>query len=83
MKYNIAKHELIGLILIFLGATSLGIGLYISFWGAVRPLFYGSTEYLIRNKELLLFPLFYGGGALLLTLGVIELKEMRPGRKKW
>ena len=41
MQHNLRRYELIGLILIFLAGTSLGIGLYMVIWGANRPLFYG------------------------------------------
>lgn len=82
MKHNLRRHEMIGLILVFLAGTCLGIGLYITFWGANRPLFHDSIDYLIKGKELLLFPLFYGSAALLWSLGQIELKEARPGKKR-
>lgn len=78
----IERHEAIGLLLIFLSGTCLGIGLYITFWGANRPLLFGSIGYLIKGKEFLLFPLFYGIGFVLWALGQIELKEMKPKKKK-
>jgi len=82
MQANLRKHEIIGLVMIFLGATCLGIGLYLTLWGATRPIFYQSTDYLIRGKELMIFPLFYGVGALLLAIGKIELKEAMPGKNR-
>lgn len=82
MQHNLRRYELIGLILIFLAGTSLGIGLYMVIWGANRPLFYGSLDHLIKGKELLLFPLFFGTSALLWVLGKIELREALPGKKK-
>jgi len=81
MKSSIEKHELIGLSMIFLSGTCLGLGLYITFWGANRPLLFGSMSYLLKGKEFLLFPIFFGTGFLLWALGQIELKEMKPGRK--
>lgn len=84
MQHNLRKYELIGLLLIFLSGTSLGIGIYIASWGANRPLFYGSLEHLIKGRELLIFPLFFGTAALLWALGHIELREAMPGKKrKW
>ena len=82
MKSNLKKHEFIGLVMIFLSGTLLGMGLYITFWGANRPLFYGSLEQLIRGKEFLLFPMFYGLGLVLFALGQIELKEALPGKRQ-
>lgn len=60
----------------------MGIGLYVVLWGANRPLFYGSLDQLIRGREFLLFPLFFGLGALLWVLGKIELREAMPGKKR-
>ena len=80
MRHNLRKHELIGLILVFLAGTSLGLGLYITFWGANRPIFYGSLDFLLSGREFLLFPLFYGSAAVLWTLGQIELKDVAPGK---
>jgi len=82
MGHNLQTYEIIGLILIFLGGTTLGIGLYVVLWGANRPLFYGSLDQLIRGREFLLFPLFFGLGALLWVLGKIELREAMPGKKR-
>lgn len=82
MKHNIRIHEVIGLILIFLAGTSFGVGLYITIWSAIRPLFYGSMDYLLSGKEFLLFPLFFGSSAVLWVLGKIELKEVLPGKRR-
>jgi hypothetical protein len=78
---NLRRHEYMGLMLIFLSGTLIGLGLYITIWGAVRPLYYDNLDYLIQGKELLLFPLFYGLGFVLWSLGKIELKEAMPGKK--
>jgi len=75
------KHEFIGLLLIFLAGTCLGTGLYLTVWGANRPIFYNSLDYLIKGKELLIFPIFFGIGLILWVLGKIELKEAMPGRR--
>ena len=82
MKHNLRKHEIIGLILIFLAGTSFGIGLYIALWSAFRPIFYGSLDYLLSGKEFLLFPIFFGSAAVLWVLGKIELKGVLPGKRK-
>lgn len=83
MKHNLRTHEVIGLVLVFLGATSLGIGLYLTLLGAIgRPLLHQSSDYFIKFKEFILFPIFYGVGALLLSLGGIELKEAMPGKNR-
>jgi len=82
MKSNLKKHELIGLFMLFLSGTLLGLGLFVIMWGANRPLFYGSLEQLIKGKEFLVFPLFFGLGFVLYALGQIELKEALPGRRK-
>ncbi|NTV24087.1 MAG: hypothetical protein HGA85_07000 [Nanoarchaeota archaeon] len=79
---SVRKHELVGLVMVFLSGTLLGFGLYITFWGANRPLFYNTIDALIKGKEFLLFPLFYGFSFLLMALGMIELKEMKPGRRR-
>tara|TARA_Y100000310_G_scaffold345764_1_gene469571 strand:- start:4550 stop:4867 length:318 start_codon:yes stop_codon:yes gene_type:complete len=82
MKHNLKRHEVIGLLMIFAAATSFGIGLYITFWAAIRPIFYNSVEYLLSSKEFILFPVFYGSAGLLWVLGKIELKGTIPGKKR-
>jgi hypothetical protein len=82
MKSNLRKHELIGLLMTFLGATLIGFGVYSSIWVAVRPMVFGSYEHVLRGKEILMFPLFYGIGFVLMALGKIELKEALPGSKR-
>ncbi len=81
-RHNLRKHELLGLFFLFLAASLFGIALYLTFWGANRPLFYGSLDYLLKGKELLLFPLLYGTAAVLWALGRIELKEATPGKRR-
>ena len=80
MVTNFRKHEFIGLLMIFMGGTLLGFGLYLTMWGANRPIFYGSLQYLMTGREFIVFPLFFGLGLVLLALGKIELKEMVPGK---
>ena len=83
MKHNVKVHEFIGLILLFLAATSIGIGLYLTLLGAVgRPLLNASSNFFLQGKEFILFPLFYGVGAVLWAIGRIELKEALPGKNR-
>lgn len=82
MKSNLRKHELIGLFMIFLGGTLIGLGLYSAFWVAVRPLYYGSLGHQISSREFLMFPMFFGLGLVMYVLGNIELKEAMPGKKR-
>jgi len=80
MKVNLRRHEFAGLLLMFVGATWLGIGLYSTLLAANRILL--ANVPLISGKDLIIFPLFYGLGALLLTLGKIELRESMPGKNR-
>ena len=68
------KHEIHRLSYVFLGATSVGIGIYLSAWFALRPLYYKSLAFSLRGVEWLLFPLFFGIGGVLLSLGKKEVK---------
>ena len=43
MRSNLKRHEFIGLVMIFIAGTLLGVGIYLTVWGAVRPLLYGTT----------------------------------------
>jgi|YelNatPaOPRAMG01_1025707.scaffolds.fasta_scaffold20327_7 hypothetical protein len=79
-KTNIKHYELIGLFLIFVGATWFGYGIYATLLAALRLLM--ANVALPTGKELLFVPIFYGLGAVLVTLGKIELSEMRPGKPK-
>lgn len=78
VKHNLRKHEIIGLFLLFIGATWFGLGLYATALGASRFL----VDYmpLLEGLELLIFPIFYGLSVVLLALGMIELKEALPGK---
>jgi hypothetical protein len=80
MNHNMKKHEHIGLLLVFFGATWLGFALYGTLLAANRMLIQNMP--LIAGKELLIFPMFYGIGAVLLMLGLIELRELRPGKNR-
>lgn len=79
-KTNLKHHEGIGLFLIFVGATWLGFALYGTLLAGNRILV--TQLPLISGKELLIFPIFYGLGALLMTLGWIEIKELMPGKRR-
>lgn len=78
MIHNVKLHEFMGLFLIFLGATWLGFGIYGTLLAANRLLL--AQVPLIAGKELIVFPLFYGLGALMIALGKIELREALPGK---
>ena len=81
-RHNLRKHEILGLAFLFIAGSLLGVGLYLTFWGANRPIFYGSLDYLLTGKELLIFPLIFGLSAVLWALGKIELKEAMPGKQR-
>lgn len=80
VKHNLLYHELVGLLLLFVGMTWLGLGLYATLLGANRFL----IQYLplLSGSELLIFPIFYGLGAVLIALGKIELQEVVPGKTR-
>ena len=80
VRHNLKKHEHMGLLLIFVGATWLGFAVYGTLLAANRLLL--TNIPLIAGKELLIFPLFYGFGALMLMLGHIELREALPGKNR-
>jgi hypothetical protein len=77
-KTNLKQHEFVGLVLIFMGATWLGFGLYGTLLAANRLLL--ANVPLLAGKEMMMMPLFYGLGAVLMTLGRIELAEALPGK---
>jgi hypothetical protein len=79
MKGNLRRHEVIGLIMVFLSWTCFGYGLYIIMWAVQKAAMYNSAEYLLKGTDLLLIPLFFGSAALLWCLGRIELREAQPG----
>lgn len=80
VRHNMKKHEHLGQFFIFLGATWTGLGLYGTFLAANRLLVPNMP--LISGRELLLFPLFFGLGALLWHHGTIELREALPGKNR-
>ena len=78
VKHNLKIHELVGLSLLFIGASWLGLGLYATLLGANRILLDIFPP--LQGHELLIFPIFYGLGAVLIALGKIELAETLPGK---
>ncbi len=80
-KSNLRKHELLGLFYQLISGTCFGLGVYYAFWSAVRPLYFNSLKYSISGKDYLIFPLFFGLSFVLWSLGRIELKEAKPGKK--
>jgi hypothetical protein len=78
------KHEVLGLVYQFLGATSIGIGIYSAVWYAVRPIKFASLTAMPAGWEWISFPLFFGLGGVLWSLGSVEIKDIPPtarGRK--
>jgi len=78
MASNLRRHEVLGLIYQFLGASCVGTGIYYATWAGTRSIFYRSLAS-VSGAEWLLFPLLFGVGAVLWSLGTIELKEAEPG----
>ncbi|MFC1690865.1 hypothetical protein ACFL0W_01680 [Nanoarchaeota archaeon] len=78
MVSNLRKHEIIGLIMLFLAGTCFGAGIYITFYMAN---FYGELNQILRGGGFVIFPLFFGVGSVLWALGKIELKYVTPGKK--
>jgi len=78
---NLRKNEVWGLIYQFIGATSIGAGIYYAVWAAVRSIYY-RTLMTPSGWEYLLFALFFGVGAILYSFGSIEIKEVPPSHKK-
>ncbi len=81
VRGSFRTHEILGLLYQFLGATSIGLGLYATVWLATRSIAY-RTITPASGAEWLLFPLLFGVGALLWSLGSIELKEAKPGYRR-
>ena len=78
MASNLRRHEVLGLVYQFLGASCVGIGIYYAVWAGTRSIFYRTLSP-VAGAEWLLFPLLFGIGAILWTLGSIEVKEAQPG----
>ena len=79
-KSSMRRHEVWGEVLLFVGATCIGLGLYFALLGAVGNSLVFQGSYFLKGKDFLLFPGFFGLGALLWKLGSIELKETLPGK---
>ena len=73
VKHNLRIHELAGLLLLFIGMSWLGMGLYATVWAATKL-------DIVGGMEMLFFPIFYGFGSILVALGLIELREALPGK---
>lgn len=88
LRYNLKLHELIGFLAIWMGATALGFGLYITLYAANSGLASRLAVIMgkslpngdLRGLELLVFPVFFGIGYLLIKAGEIELREVLPGK---
>lgn len=80
-RFLFRRNEWWGLFAIFIGLSSIGIGLYWTIWLALRPLYYHSIVYLAHGTEWLLFLFFYGLGGLLLAWGRVELQDALPAHR--
>lgn len=78
---RLRKNELWGLFYQFIGATTIGAGIYYAVWAAVRSIYY-KTIMTPSTIEYLLFAVFFGIGAVLYSFGSIEIKEVQPSHKK-
>jgi len=78
MKQNLRRHEILGLFYQFLGATCVGMGIYWAVWAGTRSIV-ARQPILVTGSEWLLFPLLFGLGGVLWSLGSVELKEATPG----
>jgi len=79
---NLRNHEILGLLYQLIGATSVGVGIYFAVWFAVKPLLYGSPAFVPQATDWFLLFIFFGLGALLWSLGGIEIKEALPGHRR-
>jgi len=76
-SHNVKVHEFVGLLLIFIGTTWAGYGLYLT-------LLY-SNLILIPGQDLIKAlhgPVFIGIGSVITVLGSIELREILPGKNR-
>jgi hypothetical protein len=73
-------HEHIGLLLVFIGFSWLGFGLYDSMLAANLLLIPDAA--LRSGWGLIKIPLFFGIGAVITYLGIIELREVLPGKNR-
>lgn len=75
---NLRQHEVLGLFYHFLGATCIGLGVYYAVWSATRSIVSRSLA-TPQGVEWVVFPVLFGFGGVLWTLGSIEVKEAQPG----
>ncbi len=76
-SHNVKMHEFIGLLMIFIGTTWAGYGLYL--------IMLYSNLILIPGQELIKAlhgPVFVGLGVVIAVLGSIELREILPGKNR-
>jgi len=79
-RHNLKTHEHIGLLLVFIGVSWIGFGMYDSMLAANLLLVPGAA--LRSGLGLLKIPLFFGIGAVITYLGIIELREVLPGKNR-
>ena len=80
VKHNMRIHELIGLLQIFVGAIWLGFGLVSVMIIANKILIPGAQIY--QLMDIIAIILFFGPGAVLIMLGIIEVREVLPGKNR-
>ena len=80
VKHNMQMHEIVGLMQIFLGAIWLGFGLVSAMFIANKVLIPGAVVY--QLMDIVSIILFFGPGAVLIMLGIIELREVLPGKNR-
>ena len=80
VKHNMRIHELIGLLQIFVGAIWLGFGLVSAMIIANKILIPGAQIYGLMDVVSII--LFFGPGAVLIMLGIIEVREVLPGKNR-
>ena len=79
MAYNMRKHELLGLSLVFVGTALIGLTLLNSLLVAVTV---NQGMLPPQGLQKMLIPILYGIGATILMLGVIELRDVLPGKNR-
>ena len=70
VRHNMKFHEHLGLFLVFAGFSWIGLGIYVTMLNANKILIPGAQ--LMTGNDLFLIPFFYGLGAVVTYLGIIE-----------
>jgi len=80
VRHNMKMHEHLGLFFVFAGFSWIGLGIYVTMLNANKILIPGAQ--LMTGNDLFLIPFFYGLGAVVTYLGIIELREVLPGKNR-